>query len=68
MYICMYEQYSFVKLRLDRVIKGRLEGEVADVLKSNTAELEFEEPDRWTAPYSKYASGWWKVFLYGKED
>ena len=50
------------------MLKGRLEGEAADVLKSNTAELEFEEPDTWTAPYSKYASGWWKVFLYGNEE
>ena len=55
---------DFVKLRMDRVYKGGVEGAVCDILKSNApvdADA-FEKPKVWTAPYAKYAGGWWHVF------
>ena len=61
----------FMKLRLDRVLKGEIESEksVAEVLKSaNPADLTFEKPEVWTAPYPKYGEGWWTPFLPPQEQ
>ena len=55
---------DFVKLRMDRVYKGGVEGATCDILKSN-APIDpdsFAKPANWTAPYAKYAAGWWSVF------
>ena len=56
---------SFMKLRLDRVLRldlGSLTPEEA--LKSTAPPPEFPPLDtkKWTAPYPPYAPGWWKVF------
>ncbi len=55
---------DFVKLRLDRVYKGGVEGAARDILKSSAPvdPSAFEAPANWTAPYAKYAAGWWSVF------
>ncbi|KAI5068925.1 hypothetical protein GOP47_0015226 [Adiantum capillus-veneris] len=55
---------TFMKLRLDRVLRGEIEAEsVTDALKSNPVEINFEKPQTWTAPYSKYEGRWWTPFL-----
>jgi hypothetical protein len=28
---------------------------------------EFKKPEKWTAPYSMYTPGWWKLFYPGAE-
>jgi len=56
---------TFMKLRLDRVLKVNLAGiPEAEVLKSSGPIPAFAKPlaDKWTAPYSRYAAGWWEVF------
>ncbi len=55
---------DFVKLRMDRVYKGGVEGAACDILKSSAPvdPSAFEAPANWTAPYAKYAAGWWSVF------
>ena len=55
---------DFVKLRMDRVYKGGVEGAVCDILKSSAAidPNAFPAPTNWTAPYASYAAGWWNVF------
>jgi hypothetical protein len=55
---------DFVKLRMDRVYKGGVEGAVCDILKSSAAidPNAFPAPTNWTAPYAKYAAGWWNAF------
>jgi hypothetical protein len=53
---------SFMKLRLDRVLKGELEGKPSEILKSTGKIEPFPKPAKWTAPYNKYAHGWWNVF------
>jgi hypothetical protein len=53
-----------MKLRLDRVLADQFDAEsVKEALASNPVELKFEKPEKWTAPYPKYESGWWKPFL-----
>lgn len=54
----------FMKLRMDRVLKGELKGKPSQVLQSKGKIQPYEppSPDKWTAPYSKYASGWWERF------
>ncbi|XP_024981687.1 uncharacterized protein LOC112518278 [Cynara cardunculus var. scolymus] len=55
---------KFMKLRLDRVLPESFEAEsLEEALASNPAKLEFENPNKWTAPYPKYESGWWESFL-----
>ncbi|KAH7282366.1 hypothetical protein KP509_35G026800 [Ceratopteris richardii] len=54
----------FMRLRLDRVLKGEFEAEsLAQALPSNPTELSFEKPPVWTAPYPKYEGSWWAPFL-----
>ncbi|KAH7290534.1 hypothetical protein KP509_30G052300 [Ceratopteris richardii] len=60
---------TFMKLRLDRVLKGEFEaGTLTEALKSNPAEVNFEKPQVWTAPYPKYESPWWTPFLPPSEQ
>lgn len=55
---------TFMKLRLDRVLSESFEAEsLEEALASNPANLEFEKPEKWVAPYPKYKSGWWEPFL-----
>ena len=54
---------SFMKLRLDRVMKLELAGLSADEALAAGAPLpEFPRPAKWTAPYPAYTPGWWKAF------
>lgn len=55
---------TFMKLRLDRVLCESYEADsLEEALASNPAKLEFEKPEKWTAPYAKYEYGWWEPFL-----
>lgn len=55
---------SFMKLRLDRVLKLDLGKMAIDDATKSTAPLpEFKPPEKWSAPYSPYAYGWWEVFM-----
>ncbi|XP_010681010.2 uncharacterized protein LOC104896030 [Beta vulgaris subsp. vulgaris] len=55
---------TFMKLRLDRVLAESYEADsIEEALASNPTKLEFEEPEKWVAPYTKYKSGWWESFL-----
>uniref|UniRef100_M8CBC7 Ycf54-like protein n=1 Tax=Aegilops tauschii TaxID=37682 RepID=M8CBC7_AEGTA len=59
----------FMKLRLDRVLAEQFDAETPEeALASNPAELKFDKPDKWTAPYPKYESGWWEAFLPPKSS
>ena len=44
-------------------------GELESALASNAADA-FAAPDpaKWTAPYNKYAPGWWEAFYPGNEN
>lgn len=55
----------FMKLRLDRVLKGEFEASAnaAEALKGETPKADFKRPEPWTAPYSKYEDKWWEPFL-----
>ncbi len=53
----------YCKLRLDRVLKGELSGSLADVTASKGPVPPFAKPASWTAPYNKYAQGWWDMFM-----
>eukprot|EP00879_Flechtneria_rotunda_P007862 GHRR01008238.1.p1 GENE.GHRR01008238.1~~GHRR01008238.1.p1 ORF type:complete len:213 (+),score=64.38 GHRR01008238.1:132-770(+) len=54
---------TFMKLRLDRVMKLDLAGMPESEVLAKGEELpEFKEPAKWTAPYSAYSKDWWKVF------
>ena len=53
-----------MKLRLDRVLKVELgEMSVEEVARSTQAVPDFKPPEKWTAPYTPYAAGWWEVFM-----
>ncbi|KAI3461748.1 hypothetical protein Pfo_018411 [Paulownia fortunei] len=55
---------TFMKLRLDRVLQESFEADsLEEALASNPVDLEFEKPEKWTAPYPKYEFGWWEPFL-----
>ncbi|KAK4351646.1 hypothetical protein RND71_030959 [Anisodus tanguticus] len=55
---------TFMKLRLDRVLQESYEADsLEEALACTPASLEFEKPEKWTAPYPKYESGWWEPFL-----
>ena len=54
---------TFMKLRLDRVMKIELAGLSKDEALAAGAPLpEFKVPAVWTAPYPPYSPGWWKAF------
>ncbi|KAL2652303.1 hypothetical protein R1flu_020431 [Riccia fluitans] len=61
---------TFMKLRLDHVLKGAFEANsVKDALSGNPdAELNFKKPEKWVAPYSKYEGPWWSPFLPPKSE
>lgn len=64
-----YLWITFMKLRLDRVLRGEIEAEtMEEALKSNPVPLHFEKPQKWTAPYSKYTGAWWTRFLPPQEQ
>lgn len=53
-----------MKLRLDRVLQESFEADsLEEALASNPVNIEFEKPEKWTAPYPKYEYGWWERFL-----
>ncbi|KAK4351643.1 hypothetical protein RND71_030956 [Anisodus tanguticus] len=55
----------FMKLRLDRVLQESYEADsLEEALACTPASLEFVKPEKWTAPYPKYESGWWEPFLH----
>ncbi|XP_022944632.1 uncharacterized protein LOC111777251 [Cucurbita pepo subsp. pepo] len=55
---------TFMKLRLDRVLAESYEANsLEEALASTPTNLEFEKPEKWVAPYSKYEYGWWEAFL-----
>eukprot|EP00243_Klebsormidium_subtile_P011613 TRINITY_DN666_c0_g1_i1.p1 TRINITY_DN666_c0_g1~~TRINITY_DN666_c0_g1_i1.p1 ORF type:complete len:231 (-),score=60.30 TRINITY_DN666_c0_g1_i1:336-1028(-) len=56
---------TFMKLRLDRVLKGEFEASAnaAEALKGEAPKADFKRPEPWTAPYSKYEDKWWEPFL-----
>ncbi|KAG8388810.1 hypothetical protein BUALT_Bualt02G0163800 [Buddleja alternifolia] len=55
---------TYMKLRLDRVLQESYEADsLEEALASNPVNIEFEKPEKWTAPYPKYKSGWWETFL-----
>lgn len=63
-----YLWITFMKLRLDRVLRGEIEAEtLSEAVKSNPVNVDFEKPQTWTAPYTKYAGGWWTPFLPPQE-
>lgn len=54
---------TFMKLRLDRVLKVDLVGlSKEEALAAGEALPEFKRPEAWNAPYAMYSPGWWKVF------
>ena len=54
---------TFMKLRLDRVMKLELTGmSQQEALAAGAALPEFPKPAKWTAPYPMYTPGWWKAF------
>lgn len=55
---------TFMKLRLDRVLKLDLGNMSIDTATKSTAEVpEFENNKTWRAPYTPYGKGWWNVFI-----
>lgn len=56
----------FVKLRLDRVLKGEIDGTIEEATASTGPVPKFPAPATWEAPYNKYAYGWWDMFTYKK--
>ncbi|XP_021725426.1 uncharacterized protein LOC110692697 [Chenopodium quinoa] len=55
---------TYMKLRLDRVLAESYEADsIEEALASNPTKLEFEKPEKWVAPYTKYEYGWWETFL-----
>lgn len=58
------EWITFMKLRLDRVLKLELGAmDIDTATKSTKAVPEFKTSPKWTAPYAPYAKGWWEVFM-----
>ena len=52
-----------MKLRLDRVMKIDLKAMSQDEVLAMGADVpDFKKPEKWTAPYSMYTPGWWRVF------
>ena len=62
--IFLVDMGRFMKLRLDRVLAESYEANsIEEALASTPTNLEFETPENWVAPYSKYEYGWWEAFL-----
>lgn len=62
--LCMSADCSFMKLRLDRVLKMDLGKMDIDTATKSTAPVpELKPKEAWIAPYSQYAPGWWEVFM-----
>ena len=56
-----------MKLRLDRVLRLQLDDvTAAEVFESAGPVPEFKPLEKWTAPYSPYAYGWWEAFMPDK--
>jgi hypothetical protein len=55
---------TYCKLRMDRVLKGELQGSLGDVTASKAAVPQFAKPASWSAPYNKYSQGWWDMFTH----
>lgn len=57
---------DFVKLCMDRVYKGGVEGVVCDILKSFVVidSNAFSASTNWIVLYVKYVVGWWNVFEF----
>ncbi|KIZ00618.1 hypothetical protein MNEG_7344 [Monoraphidium neglectum] len=54
---------TFMKLRLDRVLKIELVGlTTEEVLEAGEALPEFKRPEIKTSPYPWYSAGWWEKF------
>ncbi|CAM0873000.1 unnamed protein product [Alopecurus aequalis] len=52
-----------------RVLAEQFDAETPEeALASNPAELNFDNPENWTAPYPKYETGWWEAFLPPKSS
>lgn len=59
----LFQCNSFMKLRLDRVLKFDLAGmTAAEALSAGEALPEFKKPEKWTAPYAMYSPKWWEKF------
>lgn len=59
---------TFMKLRLDRVLKGELTVDSPEeALAGKLTTVKFERPEKWIAPYPKYEGDWWTPFLYKKD-
>eukprot|EP00270_Netrium_digitus_P008018 TRINITY_DN236_c0_g1_i3.p1 TRINITY_DN236_c0_g1~~TRINITY_DN236_c0_g1_i3.p1 ORF type:complete len:230 (-),score=37.81 TRINITY_DN236_c0_g1_i3:827-1516(-) len=55
---------TFMKLRLDRVLRGQVEASsVEEALDSQPFNISFPKPAEWTAPYPKYEGPWWTPLL-----
>ncbi|KAG2492075.1 hypothetical protein HYH03_009571 [Edaphochlamys debaryana] len=54
---------TFMKLRLDRVLKIDLSGmSTKEACASEGPLPDFKPSEKWTAPYARYTPGWWNVF------
>lgn len=63
-YLLTMVLHRFMKLRLDRVLADIFEADtLEEALAYNSIDLNFEKPEKWTAPYPKYEFGWWEPFL-----
>ena len=63
--MCYWNWYRFMKLRLDRVLKGEITVDSPkEALTGKLGTVEFERPEKWIAPYPSYESDWWTPFLY----
>ncbi|CAI5945292.1 unnamed protein product [Closterium sp. NIES-64] len=58
---------TFMKLRLDRVLKGEFEASSQDdALEGKPFDISFPKPANWVAPYPKYEPTWWKPYAPAK--
>ena len=53
----------FMRLRLDRVISGSFNATWEEATKGDSEKIPDFPPQKWIAPYSPYAKGWWEKFL-----
>ena len=53
----------FMKLRLDRVVSGSFDATWDEAVKGDNAKIPDFPEQKWIAPYSPYAKGWWEKFL-----
>lgn len=54
---------TFMKLRLDRVLKLDVGPMTIDEATKSTAEVPEFKSETWRAPYTPYSKGWWEVFM-----